>query len=319
MIAWSLELWGKSDYLYVTVCDALAKSWMSFLGTCRWQAPEFFDNEIGQGHTTASDVYSFACSCYEVKDFYWLSIGLTTALYLQQIFSGNIPFYKIHLGAAVIFRVIRGERPSRPPIDICHSRGLDDDMWGLINSCWTMKPAERLTASEIVNRLQSRSALSVEERPHHNWDMAFPSLLRSSLEEIPLFPSDDYVEAALFCHDSMACKILSWIGCSTSGSYLSLSVPVWIADNFDSKGVSIAKTGKTGEVYQSMWFWLDLFVIGTFDKIRTAERVPVPVATNLNRDSESLSLKSTLISTSYERVSNLNHLLTILRPRIGDI
>ena len=168
-----------------------------FLGTCRWQAPEFFGSEIDQGHTTASDMYSFACSCYEVKDLYWLSIGLTTALYLQQIFSGNVPFYEIRPDFQVIHTVIKGERPSRPPDDICHSRGLDDHMWGLMHSCWKMEPAERLTASEIVNHLQSRSTSSVEERPHHNWDTAFLSRHRSSLD-ICLFPSVAYMEAVLF-------------------------------------------------------------------------------------------------------------------------
>jgi len=70
-------------------------------------------------------------------------------------------------------------------------------MWGLINSCWKMKPAERLTASEIVNHLQSRSTPSVEERPRHNWDTAFLSRHRSSLD-ICLFPSVAYVEEVLF-------------------------------------------------------------------------------------------------------------------------
>ncbi|KAJ7855370.1 kinase-like domain-containing protein [Mycena leptocephala] len=61
-------------------------------GTARYQALELFQG--GQNHF-GSDVYAFACVCYEIM-------------------SGTIPFAELPNDMAVMFAVIEGKRPLRP-------------------------------------------------------------------------------------------------------------------------------------------------------------------------------------------------------------
>ncbi|KAJ7586416.1 kinase-like domain-containing protein, partial [Mycena floridula] len=98
-------------------------------GTAAWQAPEIFEN---QGRNTQkSDMYSFACVCYE-------------------IFTGKPPFceqQKFH-EMAIMIKVLHGERPTRPA-----SSELNDTVWNCMEDCWKHNPDERPTAAEIVQRL----------------------------------------------------------------------------------------------------------------------------------------------------------------------
>jgi serine/threonine protein kinase len=68
-------------------------------GTMGWLAPEFFDfsesfdSQTRQHHNKATDIYAFACVCYEV----WaLNISVFTALSDDfQMFFGRYPFYNL--------------------------------------------------------------------------------------------------------------------------------------------------------------------------------------------------------------------------------
>ncbi|KAF9469364.1 kinase-like domain-containing protein [Collybia nuda] len=102
-------------------------------GAIRWQAPELL-GEIEVHKTRASDVYAFAMSCYE-------------------ILTGKKPFPGVVRDLTVITKVLAGERISRPP----QSFGLDGEMWSLIEECWNHNPHYRLTANQIVQRLNSRA------------------------------------------------------------------------------------------------------------------------------------------------------------------
>jgi hypothetical protein len=53
---------------------------------------------------------------------------------------------------AVVFQVEKGLRPQRP----MHP-DLGDELWGLIESCWSREVQKRYTVSEILLRLQSIS------------------------------------------------------------------------------------------------------------------------------------------------------------------
>ncbi|KAF8145052.1 hypothetical protein K438DRAFT_1442790, partial [Mycena galopus ATCC 62051] len=82
------------------------------------------------------DVYAFAYVCYE-------------------ILTGNIPFPELKNDAAVMLRVLGGDRPRRLPA--CSGPPWLDSLWDLLQICWTENQRERPTAAEIVERLQGPS------------------------------------------------------------------------------------------------------------------------------------------------------------------
>ncbi|TDL20565.1 kinase-like protein [Rickenella mellea] len=106
-------------------------------GTMRWQAPELLNASRfgGENHgvTTKSDVYAFACVCWE-------------------IFTGQIPFANLRDGEVILAVAVNDERPSRPS-EPATSRGLDDEHWRLMQSCWATLPVERPSMDEVNNIL----------------------------------------------------------------------------------------------------------------------------------------------------------------------
>ncbi|KAF7966471.1 hypothetical protein HWV62_38170 [Athelia sp. TMB] len=132
-------------------------------GTVRWMAPEFFsspDDSDSEANETRrpdqlSDVYSFAMVCYE-------------------IFSERIPFEGKN-DLQVIRAVSIGKRPERPAN--AHSRGLTDDVWGIMDDCWAQLPEKRLSAGQAVGRMRGLPELPVDDRLLDQDDM--PSLSRT--------------------------------------------------------------------------------------------------------------------------------------------
>ncbi|KAF8218234.1 kinase-like domain-containing protein, partial [Mycena galopus ATCC 62051] len=98
-------------------------------GSPHWMAPELLHPESVQFNefrrTVPSDVYAFACVCYE--------------LYHEKPFS-ELP------ASAVLFRVIGGHRPNRSKIPL--------ETWEVIEACWAQEPEKRLRTSEIVEKLE---------------------------------------------------------------------------------------------------------------------------------------------------------------------
>jgi len=138
-------------------------------GTLRWQAPELLapeSDDAAWANTAASDVYAYACVCYE-------------------IFSDQVPFHEIGHDFWVITAVKEGKRPSRPSHDRSRIRGLDHAIWTLIQTCWASDPDSRLTAHQIVEYLRSSLARIIDERPVDNFDPWFPSRTLYSQAEHP--------------------------------------------------------------------------------------------------------------------------------------
>jgi len=105
---------------------------------CRYMAPELLNNERSYS-TTASDVYMFACLCYE-------SVTETQ------------PFADLKSDIDVLRAIHRHQLPSRPPAGHpAQSRGLDDFMWRLLQSCWNSNPVERPTMQQVHEFLHSRN------------------------------------------------------------------------------------------------------------------------------------------------------------------
>ncbi|KAJ7765080.1 hypothetical protein DFH07DRAFT_811344 [Mycena maculata] len=134
-------------------------------GTVRWQAPELFG---GSPNSFASDVYAFSCVCYE-------------------ILTGQLPFHELTNDAAVIYNVMRGQRPKR-------TRHISDGVWNLMVDCWKTEPDQRLSADQIVFRLRDRPICALPTDTASDWDPWYTSKFRSSLEEHTLFLSCGKVE-----------------------------------------------------------------------------------------------------------------------------
>ena len=166
-------------------------------GTVRWQAPELLisesdDFESPNRNTCACDIYSFGCVCYEVSCFI-ASLARNTGPDLSQVFSGQVPLHEVSEWIVPVV-VNQGRRPLRPSHDICLRRGLDNDMWNLMEACWQMEPSNRPTAGEVVARICTKPSLPTDTRPDSNWDNMFVSQLRSNLTHHPFcFPPDEVV------------------------------------------------------------------------------------------------------------------------------
>ena len=155
-------------------------------GTLRWQAPELLMYE-GNGMDTqtrnslASDIYAFACVCYEVWLICLSSPYLESLLMRHQIFVGHPPFHELMPEYRVISAVVNGNRPPRPSLELRTTSGFDDAIWDLINKCWRMIPSQRPSAHDVVRCLSSRR----NPPPACDWDEAIMSRLHSTLAGHP--------------------------------------------------------------------------------------------------------------------------------------
>ncbi|KAJ7100527.1 kinase-like domain-containing protein [Mycena epipterygia] len=149
-----------ADFGLASVMESKLQLWSSTMGkggTPRWQAPELFQLDTGAilRNTSAADVYAFGMVCYEM-------------------FTGNHPFHDIKMDFMVYLAVQKGERPSRPPHDFYPTRGLNDDIWHMIQICWASEPSERPHAGDVVEKLRSL-VQSLDERQLDNFNVSFSS------------------------------------------------------------------------------------------------------------------------------------------------
>jgi hypothetical protein len=95
------------------------------------------------------------------------------------MFSSKIPFYGDAAEMRVVFGVMQGKRPARPLDKSSRARGLNDDVWALIETCWTQEPTHRPNASWIVERLRTLGSQRVDQRPFDDSSLSLPSLTLS--------------------------------------------------------------------------------------------------------------------------------------------
>ncbi|KAG6908710.1 hypothetical protein DXG01_003643 [Tephrocybe rancida] len=141
-----------ADFGLSTASDSQALKLSSFSfglngGTPRWMAPELLDGRQAITNTQ-TDVYAFACVCYE-------------------IFSGTFPFPELN-DYPVMLRVMQGERPSRPVKcenwgTPCIELGLSDALWQLIERCWAADAQKRPSMHSVVRKLPTRKGRSITD------------------------------------------------------------------------------------------------------------------------------------------------------------
>ena len=143
---------------------SLTKS--SLRGTCplKWLAPEllnpcrFKEGVFDVRTSVASDVYAFGMTIFEVR-FSELVHQCTAAYRISQVFSGEAPFHTIPESVVVIEVGVNDRRPARP-VKVAIGRGLDDDMWIVMQSCWQVNSAARPTISSVVSFLGAKARRS---------------------------------------------------------------------------------------------------------------------------------------------------------------
>ncbi|KIM74323.1 hypothetical protein PILCRDRAFT_706883 [Piloderma croceum F 1598] len=136
-------------------------------GTLKWRAPELLlakSNDDTRLVTQATDVYAFAMVCYEM-------------------FSGELPFRDFS-DQKLASALVQGERPPRPFHPLSRLRGLDDDMWDVVEVCWNQDAEKRLEASQVVECLRQFLRFVIDIRPPYS-NMAPKSLMWYKQEDHP--------------------------------------------------------------------------------------------------------------------------------------
>src|ERR1700683_1312962 len=97
----------------------------------------------------------------------------------RQMFSDQYPFPEISSDFQVMFAVKQGRRPSRPSHELSQTRGLNDEIWHIIEACWSQDPSKRPPASEIVEDLRNLPDRLPDQRPLNDFDKILPSQVLS--------------------------------------------------------------------------------------------------------------------------------------------
>lgn len=113
------------------VTEMLASATLTESGSARWLAPEVID---GASPTKEADTYSFAMAILE-------------------LLTGQHPFPERKRDAAVIRAVIDHIQPKRPT-DPNVQRWLTDELWTLMQQCWSRVISSRPTMETIAAELQ---------------------------------------------------------------------------------------------------------------------------------------------------------------------
>jgi len=99
------------------------------------------------------------------------------------MFSGDWPFHDVGNEFQIMFAVQSGKRPLRPSHDLSRIRGLNDEIWHLIEMCWNQEPSQRPTSDQVLKLLKALPDQSADQRPADDFEISFPSqLLHTELD-----------------------------------------------------------------------------------------------------------------------------------------
>ena len=95
------------------------------------------------------------------------------------MFSDQYPFPDISSDFQVMFAVKQGKRPSRPLHEMSRIRGLNDEIWNIIEVCWTQDPGARPPATNVVEYLRNMPNRPHDYRPFNDFDKPLASQVLS--------------------------------------------------------------------------------------------------------------------------------------------
>ena len=124
-----------SDSTYPTTSSSSKSS-----GTVRWMSPERLDPdrvENAKGPTKESDCYA---------------LGMV----ILEVLTGQPPFPR-YTSLIVMKKIVDGERPERPQGP--KAMWFTDDLWGMLEQCWSFQPEVRPTVQAVLECLERSSAV----------------------------------------------------------------------------------------------------------------------------------------------------------------
>ncbi|KAG6826273.1 hypothetical protein H0H92_000466, partial [Tricholoma furcatifolium] len=139
-------------------------------GTTHFRAPELVhvneddDEGVIQRNTAATDIYAWACVCFE-------------------IFTGKRPFHSINDNVVIAVKISRGHRPRcpSPSSKPWTEWGLTGDIWAWIELCWHQDSQQRPSAAEVTQYL--RLLLLTDARQAPETTLILPSQFRSRMSQ----------------------------------------------------------------------------------------------------------------------------------------
>lgn len=113
------------------------------MGTMRWQAPELL---LGGTKTTASDVYAFGMTIYEVSPGRGCGIGILS--WTWQVIGRRLPFHELESPGQIVTAVV--VNAARPALPSERSSVLLDGMRSIMERSWSQCPERRIAVQEIL-------------------------------------------------------------------------------------------------------------------------------------------------------------------------
>ncbi|KAF9260003.1 kinase-like protein [Marasmius fiardii PR-910] len=133
-------------------------------GTTRWLSPELLNPGPSCYPSRESDIYAYACVCYE-------------------IYTGRVPFYEMPEATIVLAIVINKTRPSRPENCI----KLHDSIWDMMMECWHEAPSSRPTILKILAQILEMKGSRRLELQSTEWkDPAFTHIWNDPQQRPPV-------------------------------------------------------------------------------------------------------------------------------------
>ena len=105
-------------------------------GTIRWMSPELLHPER----------FGFK-DCRPTKGSDYYALGMV----ILEVLSGQAPFAR-YREVVVMRKVLDGEGPERP-----ESTWFTDELWGILENCWSSQPKDRPTGETILESLERAS------------------------------------------------------------------------------------------------------------------------------------------------------------------
>ncbi|KAK7063386.1 kinase domain-containing protein [Favolaschia claudopus] len=166
---------GLSSLASAVTSRLAASSIQNHRGTPRYYAPELY--ERNGRNSFASDIYAFACVCYE-------------------ILTGQLPFWELSNDVQIMFAVHKGERPILTPE--CTGTAALDSLWTILQECWDTDASNRPTISDIIIKLTSAPINAVTTSSTADWEDKITARFRRSSTLGHTLPSVSQIDHMMF-------------------------------------------------------------------------------------------------------------------------